>query len=190
MNMDDPGNSRAHELKDRSLKTAPAWAVKTPALTLAEVTDNAALSTLAPRLQNILSNLNQRDGSLLQHLSDNISRLQDAFVEAIYSCLEGENLDLSQKITLRLNRDQALSLAVAHPDEEKIELLLDRHPELSAAFKEIASQSEILRDMSNIEKLIGIAHEDSLCRELPGQAAPPGYQVSIKGEMSHFYFGR
>ncbi|MDR2050789.1 MAG: hypothetical protein LBQ63_03355 [Deltaproteobacteria bacterium] len=162
-----------------------------PSLTLAKLADSASLSTLLPHLQGMLSVMNRREGNVLQSVKDNISRLQDAFVESMSDILTKEGLDLSQKITLRLDKDQLLKITGEHPDKEKVENILAERPELSVAFREIASQSELLRDMSNIEKLIGARNGISAYQSNSSAAYENSrYQVSIKGEMSHFYFSR
>jgi hypothetical protein len=162
-----------------------------PGLDLAKLTDSASLSTLLPRLQDLLSVMNRRDGNVLQSVKDNISCLQDAFVESMSDILTTEKLDLSQKITLRLDKDQLLKIAGEHPYKEKIENILAERPGLSVAFREIASQSELLRDMNNIGKLIGARNGISAYQNSSAAAyEKSSYQVSIKGEMSHFYFSR
>jgi hypothetical protein len=157
---------------------------------LSSLTDKASLSCLAPQLRNILQAIDNPGNNVLQAVSDNISNLQDVFVEAVSCTLEAEHIDLSRKITLRLNQEGNLGLADEHPDKERIDAALARVPELSSAFREIASQSELLRDVSNISKVIGartgLASYQNSCNR-PQDSA---YQISLKGEMSHFYFSK
>jgi flagellin-specific chaperone FliS len=173
-------------LREKETSTAPAISA------LSQVTDKASLSGLAPRLQGILKALEQPEGNVMQAVSENVSSLQDVFVDALYLALDSEGINLSQKLTLRLDtasETEQLVVAGEHPDSEQINAALAGVPELSSAFKEIAAQSELLRDVGNIGKVIG-------SRGLAGyenasqQARDSAYQISMKGEMSHFYFGK
>lgn len=157
---------------------------------LAQVTDTASLSNLLPRLQNLLAAIDRPGDNVLEGISDNITRLQDAFVESLYNTASAEGVDFTRKLTLRLDEGDRLTVLGDHPDKERLETLLGGHPELSAAFKEISTQSELLRDVSNIGKIIGsqsglAGYESALNRQIQAN-----YQLSLKGEMSHFYFAR
>ncbi|MDL2306404.1 hypothetical protein LJC48_00030 [Desulfovibrio sp. OttesenSCG-928-C06] len=157
---------------------------------LSQLTDQASLSALAPRLQNILKAIDHPDDNVMQALSSNISSLQDAFVDEIYTSLAAQGIDLSEKITLQLNAENQLTLAQEHADKEKIEAALAGKPELSEAFSEIASQSELLRDVSNIGKVIGERTGLQSYQSASNAASNNSYKISMKGEMSHFYFAR
>lgn len=69
--------------------------------------------------------------------------------------------------------------------------ILDASPELGEAFGEIASQSEIIRDIGNIQRVLstrgGVAQ---YAQEDARDTGPSSYQVSLKGAMSHFCFTR
>lgn len=170
--------------RDKNAQAAPALNL------LSRVTDKASLSALAPRLQNILQAIDHPDNNVLQAMSDNISNLQDAFVEAVSHTLAEEDIDLSHKITLRLSPEGELGAAGEHPDKEKIDAALAGAPELSSAFREIASQSELLRDVSNISKVIGAQTGLASYQNSYNQPQDSAYQISLKGEMSHFYFSK
>jgi hypothetical protein len=163
----------------------------TPALsTLAHITDKAGLSALTPKLQGVLQAIDNPEGNVLQAISGNIADLQDAFVTALAGTLEAARIDISHKVTLRLNQEETLAVAGEHPDKERLEKVLARNPELAAAFKEIASQSEVLRDVGNIGKVIGMSTGVSSYQNSFRPAQNTAYQISLKGEMSHFYFGK
>jgi hypothetical protein len=162
-----------------------------PEANLARITDTASLSSLLPRLRGLLEAVDQRENGAIQSLGDNILRLQDAFVEALYNDLATEKIDLSKKMTLRLDGEEKLFVASEHPDKEKVETVLADRPDFSVAFKEIAAQSALLRDVNNIGRALG-RRGDGL-GAYQNTWIPPaevGYQLSLKGEMSHFYFGR
>jgi hypothetical protein len=175
-----------NNLKELPREKEPSAA---PALsTLAHVTDKAGLSALTPKLQNILQAIDNPEGNVLQAISNNISSLQDAFVAALAGTLEAAGIDVSHKITLRLNQTEALTAAGEHPDKERLEKVLGQNRELAAAFKEISSQSEVLRDVDNIGKVIGLSAGISGYQNSARLAQNTTYQISLKGEMSHFYF--
>jgi hypothetical protein len=177
---------RAGNLKEEPRgKGSPA----TPALTLlSNITDQAALSALTPELRRVMQAIDNSGGKLLQTISANVATLQDAFLDAASCALEAANVDLSRKITLRLNRQDKLAVAGEHPDKETLESILAQSPELTAAFKEISSQSEVLRDIGNIGKVIGVKTGISSYQRNSALSQNTAYQISIKGEMSHFYF--
>lgn len=179
-----PGEAFMPESRDGGGKTAVAG-------TLQEVTDQAKLSDVAPRIRAVLNEIAGSENNVLDTLSDNVGKLQEGFIDTLYSALSKENVDLTQKMTLRLGKENSLSVAGEHPDKERVDTLLAETPALSEAFSEIASQSEVLRDIANINKVMtrqtGIgAYETGNAEKSPNAV----YQMSIKGEMSHFYFSR
>lgn len=159
--------------------------------TLQEVTDQAKLSALAPRIQAMFSQGAGSGGNVADTLSTNIEKLQDGFVETLYAVFYKENISVSQKITLRLDDRSRLTVAGEHPEKEHINSVLAEHSALSSAFGEIASQSEVLRDIANINKVI-TRHTGMEAYTSAGFDRSPmsAYQISMKGDMSHFYFSR
>ena len=157
---------------------------------LSRVTGSAAFSSILPRLQAALDQMDQPGAAMLDVLTDNITRLQDSFMESLYAGLKEMNADLSAKLTLRLDEQANLTVAGEHPDCEVISALLSRHPEFSAAFTEIAAQSAALRDLRSLRTMVlyaSSAHSYSVLASGPGETV---YQVSLKGDMNHFYFTR
>jgi len=183
--MPGPGEVPAQDARENSA----AKAVESG--TLQEMTDQAKLSALAPRIQAMFSEGAGTGGNVADTLSANIEKLQDGFVETLYNVLSEENIDLSHKMTLRLDSNNGLTVAGDHPDKDQINAVLAGHPALSSAFGEIASQSEVLRDIANINKVItrhtGVEAYSSAGAE---RSAMSIYQISMKGDMSHFYFSR
>lgn len=179
-----PGEILTPENRDAQLST-PAGRES-----LQQVTDQASLSELAPRIQAVLSEIAGSENNVLQQLTNNIDRLQDGFIDTLYGALSQENIDLNEKMTLRLGSDGMLTVAGDHADKGKVDKILAENPALSSAFSEIASQSEVLRDISNINKV--------MTRQTGAEAYAAGaektpysiYQMSLKGDMSHFYFSR
>lgn len=161
-----------------------------PNYKLAKITDTAGLSALLPRLQGIVDAIEQPDANLIEGISGNIGRLQDAFVESLYVLAEEAELDLSQKLTLRLDENDALRVICEHPDKEGMEAMLQSRPDISAAFKEISTQSELLRNVRSIGKIIGRGAGAAAYENMRASDAQASYQFSLKGEMSHFYFAK
>mgnify|MGYP003623762405 CR=1 FL=1 len=155
---------------------------------LSQLTDQAGLSSLVPRLQNILRAIDHPEDNVVQALGNNISSLQDAFVDEVYASLSSAGIDLTEKITLRLDGANRLGLTHEHPEKERIETALAGNPALSEAFSEIASQSELLRDVNNIGKVISARTGLQNYQNANATAPSNSYQISMKGEMSHFYF--
>jgi hypothetical protein len=157
---------------------------------LSQLTDEASLSSLAPRLRAVLEEIAGPGDNVMDTLSRNVESLQEGFVEALYSTLTEAGVDIGEKLTLRLNADNVLIVAGEHPQKESVEATVSRDPALSSAFSEIAAQSELLRDIGNINKVMnrqgGVEHY----AQMAGMNSFAVYQMSLKGDMSHFYFGR
>ena len=159
--------------------------------TLQEVTDQAKLSTVAPRIQAILSEVAGENGNVLQTLSSNVDRLQEGFLDTLYTALSDKNISLSEKLTLRLDSGKTLAVAGDHPEKERVEQVLNEQPALCEAFSEIASQSEVMRDIANINKVMTRqTGMEAYASANQVQSSFAVYQMSLKGEMSHFYFSR
>ena len=164
---------------------------------LATNTRTAAIAPLMPRLQAAMELLEKPCGSpddpsgkVLDMLSGNITLLQDSFMQALYAKLQQLGVDGSNKLTLRLNDEARLAVAGEHPDAEAINDLLSSDHELVEAFVEIAAQSAALRDLRSLRTL---TLYDRAAEAYSALAAGPGecmYQLSLKGEMNHFYFTR
>lgn len=157
---------------------------------LQEMTDQARLSALAPRIQAMLSEISGPEGSVLGTLTENIDKLQEGFIDTLYTALSSENIDLNEKMTLRLDATNALVVAGEHSQKDRVNGLLSGNPALSTAFGEIASQSEVLRDIANLNKVM--TRQTGVAAYAADGASPSSavYQMSLKGDMSHFYFSR
>ena len=157
---------------------------------LLRVAGGTAFSSILPRLQAALEHMEQPGPSMLDTLADNISRLQDSFMEDLYEGLKKMNADTSAKLTLRLDDQARLTVSGEHPDCRTVSDLLSGNPEFSAAFAEIAAQSAALRDLHSLRTMVLYAsspHSYSVLASGPGEMV---YQLSLKGDMSHFYFTR
>lgn len=160
---------------------------------LSRLTDTASFSTVAPKIQAMLEEIASPASNVVDTLRDNVSRLQDGFVEALYDTLEGQpGISLDTKLTLLLNEGGVLAVAGDHPQQEAINNLLAGTPELSDAFAEIAAQSSALKDIQSLHSTVsGASGLDNYARQsVAGQPGDAVYQISLKGEMNHFYFGR
>jgi len=164
---------------------------------LAGNTQTAAISSIMPRLQAAM-NLLERPrgyaddpgGRVLEMLSGNITLLQESFMHTLYTKLQRLGVDTSNKLSLRLNDEARLVVTGKHPDEQVINKLLSSDDTLVEAFVEIATQSAALRDLRSLRTL---TMYDRASDAYSALAAGPGeciYQLSLKGEMNHFYFTR
>ena len=156
---------------------------------LQQITAQTRLSTLTPRIEAVLREMTGPSGTLLTALSCNVEALQEGFIEALYSVFVEEKIDLSEKITLRLHAG-TLVVSDEHVHKEQMNAVLASNPDLSAAFREIASQSEILRDIGNITKVMNRQAKETLPISTCDKSIYSVYQMSLKGEMSHFYFAK
>ena len=141
-----------------------------------------AFAPIASRLFEALALVDSQN-SISESLAANIARLQDHFMERLYQLLQQQRIDFSTKITLRLYESASLVALGEHPEKDRINACLGECPELGLIFWEIASQSAALQRLDSLYQLTSQA--------LQGQGAPDAaktYQVSLKGEMNHFYF--
>ncbi len=156
--------------------------------TLSQITSEAGFSLLVPRLQQALDHMSSPENNVVLTLNENVLRLQDSFVDTLYATLSSAGVDLNHKVTLCLDKNGQLFVQGSHPNKTSIDTLLAQSPELSVAFIEIASQSAALRDIRSLHTLVmniaGVDHYTNMVKPPKDNA----YQVSIKGEMNHFYF--
>lgn len=148
------------------------------------VTRSACFSGVAASLRKAMDGFSHPEGKVTCLLSDNISRLQDQFIETLYTRFTEAGIGLENKMTLRLGQNATLCLAGDHPEKQAVATLLERMPDLSRAFNEIAAQSAALRNIQNLQSLLAVAESD----EDNVHPLYATYQISLKGDMSHFYF--
>ncbi len=148
------------------------------------VTRSACFSGVAASLRKAMDGFSHPEGKVTGLLSDNIARLQDQFIETLYTRFSEAGIDLEYKMTLRLGKNAALCLAGEHPEKQTISSLLEKMPDLSQAFNEIAAQSAALRNIQNLQSLLAVAENE----ENSTHPLYATYQISLKGDMSHFYF--
>ncbi|MEG6506810.1 hypothetical protein [Nitratidesulfovibrio sp. 1201_IL3209] len=164
---------------------------------LARLTDSASLSALSPRLRSTLEDISERGGNVLETLEQNVADLQEGFLDTLSARLDEAGVSLDEKLTLSMDDEGALSVLGDHPDKARIQQTLSGAPELSSAFGELASQSEIIRDIRNLRRVVtarvgAAAYDavDAVTADGASEGAASAYRVSLKGAMSHFYFGR
>lgn len=155
---------------------------------LSRITGSVAFSSVVPTIQAALEQMETSGVGMLKTLADNISRLQDAFLGALYTELDAMGVNLSAKLTLRLNSETQLTVSGEHPDAKAISGLLVQHPEFSVAFTEIAAQSAALRDLRSLHAMVLCASSPRAYAVLSSYPGETSYQLSLKGEMNHFYF--
>lgn len=165
-------------------------AYSSPRAQLEHSVQSAGFTKVAPALQSVREQIYRPETRILDTLTENINRLQDAFMDGLYAELKQEGVNTAIKLTLRLDAEAELILFGEHPHKERIIRLIDKTPGFASAFREIAAQSAALRDLRNICALT--QHEETENR-YAALAQRPGeniYQLSLKGDMSHFYFTR
>jgi hypothetical protein len=164
---------------------------------LSENTRTVAISSIMPRLRAAMDLLERPCGhtttpslKIMEMLSGNISLLQESFMHTFYAKLQQLGVDASIKLSLRLNDDIRLVVAGEHPNKQVINELLSNDSELVESFAEIAAQSAALRDLRSLRALTMHDRASSAYSALAASSGECIYQLSLKGEMSHFYFTR
>ena len=155
---------------------------------LACLASKAAFAYVIPQLRDAFENIRQPGYSVLETLSSNIRELQEAFAQALYSELSQRDVNFSIKLSLRLDKNAKLALVGEHPDSGAIVAMLQEKPDFSDTFVEIAAQSAAMRDLRNLSTLISASGAENSYRALAALPGENTYQVSLKGEMNHFYF--
>lgn len=153
-----------------------------------EVNFEFSLKKLLPNLKNIFWHAIKKEHTTFAKLEENISTLQDMFLEEMQRATQLHKYTLDEKITLRLDKAGQLGLHGEHINHELLQMMLENSPELSNIFRELAIQSELLRDTESIMKLISEC-EANRVYNAARRTGKAHYQISIKGDMSHFYFG-
>ncbi|ABB38737.1 hypothetical protein Dde_1940 [Oleidesulfovibrio alaskensis G20] len=157
-----------------------------PAESLARLTDRISLSAVDPAVRRQLEAIAEQGGSLAPVLENNISQLQDAFIDGLRSALTSAGLSVDEKVTLQL-QDGELAVLGGHPDKHKLDMAVAAVPELKESFTEIKAQAELVRDLNSIQAAVNASgrHERYLAQSSLGGR---DFRVSLRGSMSHFYF--
>ena len=153
-------------------------------------TDSFEISPMSGRLDTLLEEISDRGANALDALQERASALQENFLDRLYTQMDAQDIDLQDKVTLRLDNDGRLATSGEHPQKEQINAMLAQSPDLAETFKDIASHSELMRDIGNIRKTVS-ARSQMQQYEATAQDNPMSvYQLSLKGGMSHFFFSR
>lgn len=172
---------------DRKTESSPK---PSPTGELAKLTDSASLSSVGPRLRSMLEQLSGQEGNVLEALENNVTNLQDGFLNTLHQRLDQSGISLDAKITLSMGEDNTIDVGGDHPDKERIANLIAGDTELKQAFSELASQSEVIRDIRNIRKVVSSRTGIGGYEDADVTPETSVYQVSLKGALSHFYFGK
>lgn len=135
-------------------------------------------------LNSVLDDLCERGCHAIEPISNHICSMQEMLLNILYERLEEAGIDLSVKLTIGLAPGGKLGLMDDRPDRKEIETILAETPGLGQLFAILAAHSEIARDIVNINQIFHSLTDQSvtMCEKANG------YQVSLQGGMSHFYF--
>ncbi|MDL2207821.1 hypothetical protein LJB81_02215 [Desulfovibrio sp. OttesenSCG-928-M14] len=155
-------------------------------------------SGLVGRLREVLRGLdfftsdeNDQPGAHgIEALHEELVALQNAYMETLYEAMAEADIDSGHKLTLRLDEKAKLRLFGTHPSESKVKSLLDSRPDLAESFAGIALRSALLRDLRNLQLSVSYEDASQACMALLASSTRNGYQLSLKGDMNHFYFSR
>jgi hypothetical protein len=123
-------------------------------------------------------------------LSESIVRMQDDFLGDLCTGLKERGVDFSSKFTLRLDEDARLEAIGDERAGAAAEEILASRPDLTALFTETAVRAALLRGLHDLRNAVRHACAEDIYAALNASAGAGFYQVSIKGDMSHFYFAR
>ncbi|MDR2604091.1 MAG: hypothetical protein LBC55_01900 [Desulfovibrio sp.] len=123
-------------------------------------------------------------------LSESIVRMQDDFLRELCAGLKERGVDPSSKLTLRLDEDARLEAVGDGQAGAAAEDVLAYRPELTALFTETAVRAALLRGLHDLCNAVRHERAEDIYAALNAGAGASCYQVSIKGDMSHFYFAR
>lgn len=126
----------------------------------------------------------------LEELHASLHRLQSEFMDRLYAALAEAGINISHKITLRMDDKARLFLCAPHPDEAALSALLKERTDLAPAFAEIALCSALLRDLRGLQLCACYDSAADAGAALLRLSPRNGYQLSLKGDMNHFYFSR
>ena len=161
-----------------------------PGLVDQNKTDSFEISPMPGRLDAMLEDISDRGANALDALKERAGALQENFLDRLYTQLDASGIDLQEKVTLRLDNEGQLTTSGEHPQKEQLNAMLAQSPDLAETFKDIASHSELMRDIGNIRKTVS-ARSQMQQYEATAESNPMSvYQLSLKGGMSHFFFSR
>lgn len=152
--------------------------------------DSFELSPASGRLDAMLEEISDRGANALDALKERAGALQENFLDRLYARLDNGGVDLTEKLTLRLNDEGRLIAAGEHPQKERVDAMLADSPDLADTFRDIASHSELIRDIGNIRKTVSARSQVQQYEDTARNNPVSVYQLSLKGGMSHFFFSR
>jgi hypothetical protein len=123
-------------------------------------------------------------------LSESIVRMQDDFLRELCAGLKERGVDASSKLTLRLDEDARLEAVGDGQAGAAAKEVLARRPDLATLFTETAVRAALLRGLHDLCNAVRHERAEDIYAALNAGAGASCYQVSIKGDMSHFYFTR
>lgn len=176
----------------QSMDVPPEIAVRPPKTESVAADDAEPCLSLPESVRSELAGIGGLAFDTVTELEMIIALSQEVFLERLYARLAADELKLCEKVSFCLNADG--KLVASNPDEKDnvIEKSLSNDGTLAVFFAEIAWRSELLRNLKKLCELVALG---SAC---PSQRAQwvgsmadekrSVYQLTIKGEMSHFYF--
>jgi hypothetical protein len=123
-------------------------------------------------------------------LTESVVRMQDDFLKELCEGLKERGVEPSSKLTLRLDEDAQLEAVGDDSVGEAAEEVLASRPDLTALFAETAVRAALLRGLHDMRSAVRHERAEDIYVALHAGAGAGVYQVSIKGDMSHFYFAR
>ena len=139
---------------------------------------------LSPDIISMLEDICSRGSYVIEPLSIHVYALQELFLNTLYHKLDEAGIDTNSKITLYLTKKGNLAVQGEHPQKKDIDLMLSANPALASVFIELSTNSELARDIININRVFSFINDQDAAYD----ERPSGYHLSLKGGMSHFFF--
>lgn len=153
------------------------------------LTEAGAFASILPYIKSLFASGECRtDEDLIHRLADTIYTLQDIFLEALYDALQEADITTDDKLTLHLDDKARLVPTADCPQKAAIRHLLTERPEFTSLFVEIAAQSAALEHLRSLYTMSLYDSVQEGYTALLNTQNERRYQLSLKGEMNHFYF--
>ncbi|MGE9985456.1 hypothetical protein [Desulfovibrio sp. SGI.169] len=143
-----------------------------------------ASAPLAGRASRALQNLARDGNELSQALEERLDSLQESFMALLQGQMEGDKLNLEERLHLYLSPEGRLVVEGSDNDTEKVCEIISRKPALQRRFQEMAH----LALLSHGVEVACQAH--SALQNSEYEAENPlfsRYHMCLKGPLSHFY---
>ena len=121
---------------------------------------------------------------VLERLEDEIERLQEEFIDVLFSEVEARGIKLDSRLHITISEEGELVVEGDEADTEKLQQLLAERATLTGSFRQLARLSLLAHGLD-----LACRAERALEDADDGDFTPAlaHYHAYIKGALSHFY---